>query len=82
MKPILKEKGEEFENYNRFEVQEYAETNNKCILWNEINLLYLASEGKIQVMDPNTNECVASKDVTFLIRSLTVTRAWLWLPNT
>ena len=63
MKPILQEKQEEFVNYNRFDVQEYAETNNKCILWNEINLIYLSSEGKIQVIDPETNEPVASKEV-------------------
>jgi len=47
MKPILKERQSEFVNYNRIEVHEYPSTHNKCMLWNEINLLYLCSEEKI-----------------------------------
>ena len=39
------------------------------MVWNEVNLLYLSSEGKIQIIDPTTLEEIYSKKVFQIIQT-------------
>ena len=44
-------------------MKEYASSGNYAMVWNETNLLYLSSEGKVAVVDPANLEEIYSKKV-------------------
>lgn len=51
------------------------------MIWNEINLLYLSSSGKIQVLDPVTLESICKKDIDKDIKLMILTPKYLIVVN-